>query len=70
MPRKNPYLFKPEEYQFLHRVFMNNSEKTKTFQTIKQKKGLNLDKNEIVFVKKRFEEWKEANGNELLWMNN
>ena len=69
MPRRNPYLFKPEEYQFLHRVFLNSTEKTKTFTNIKRKKGLNLDKLEIVHIKKRFVEWKEDNKNELLWMN-
>ncbi|MAG77988.1 hypothetical protein CL616_01345 [archaeon] len=69
MPRRNPYLFKPEEYQFLHRVFLNTSESTKTFASIKKKGGLNLDKQEIIHVKKRFVEWKEADNNELLWMN-
>ncbi|MFH1972779.1 MAG: hypothetical protein ABIJ18_04860 [archaeon] len=70
MPRRNPYLFKPEEYQFLHRVFMNNPDTTKTFASIKKKNGLNLEKNEIVHVKKRFEEWKQENPNALIWMKN
>jgi hypothetical protein len=69
MPRRNPYLFKPEEYQFLHRIFLNATERTKTFASIKKKKGLNLDKQEIIHVKKRFVEWKESDKNSLLWMN-
>ena len=67
--RRNPYLFKPEEYQFLHRVFLDTTEKTKMFTKIKKKKGLNLDKIEITHIKKRFQEWKEENPSGLIWMN-
>jgi len=69
MPRRNPLLFKTEEYQFLHRVYLNQESRAKLFVRIKQKRGVGLDQEEIDFVKKKFQEWQEANQNELLWMN-
>ena len=68
MPRRNPLLFKPEEYQFLHRVFLSETSRSKVFSSIKQKNGLGLNENEIMFVKKKFAEWEQENPNELLWM--
>tara|TARA_Y100000310_G_C20650146_1_gene798938 strand:- start:935 stop:1141 length:207 start_codon:yes stop_codon:yes gene_type:complete len=67
MPRRNPFLFKPEEYQYLHRVFLKNSGRGKFFDNIKKKDGMCLDKAEITHVKKKFEEWKEKNPKGLLF---
>ena len=69
MPRKNPLLFKQEEYQFLHRVYLTKSSRSKVFTSIKEKKGIGLDEEEIMHVKQKFAEWQRENPNELLWMN-
>lgn len=66
--RRNPYLFKPEEYQFLHKIFLNSLDRSKFSEKISKKRGVNLGKNEIMHVKKKFQEWKIQNHNELLWM--
>ncbi len=68
--RKNPLLFKQEEYEFLHRVFLSNPSKAKMYQDISEKKGIGLTTDEITFIKKKFAEWKQHNPNELLWMGN
>ena len=68
MARKNPLLFNRDEYQFLHKVFLLKTSRSKTFVAIKQKQGMGLDVDEIGFVKKKFEEWQADHKNELLWM--
>jgi len=67
--RRNPLLFRTDEYQFLHRVYLTNPARSKTFAAIQRKKGIGLSKNEILFIKKKYVEWKEG-GNDLLWMEN
>jgi hypothetical protein len=67
MPRRNPFLFKPEEYLYLHRVFLKDMGKGKFFTNIKKKEGLGLDQNEITHVKEKFTEWKERNPKGLLF---
>ncbi len=69
MARRNPLLFKQDEYKFLHKVYLSKPSKSKMFVNIKKKGGLGLDKEEILFVKKKCAEWKEKNPNALLWMN-
>ena len=70
MPRKNPLLFQPQEFKFLHQIFLSNiTSRSKQFVAIKEKKGVGLDQEEIQFVKKKFEEWVLNNPNELIWMN-
>lgn len=60
--RKNPKLFTPEEFNFLHTTFLKeNSEETKVFKKIKDKKGYDLDKREIDLVKRRFQKWRSDN---------
>jgi len=60
--RRNPKLFTPEEFNFLHTRFLKEGEEpTKVFQKIKQKKGYDLDKREIDLIKRRFEKWKSNN---------
>jgi hypothetical protein len=67
MPRKNPLLFKQDEFQFLHKVYLQGQSRAKMFVSIQAKKGIGLDEEEIMFVKKKFEEWQENNKNALLW---
>jgi len=67
--RKNPLLFKQEEFEFLHRIYLSQNSKAKFFQSIQKKNGVGLNKDEIMFVKKKFVEWKSSDSNELLWMN-
>ena len=59
--RRNPKLFTPEEYNFLHTQFLKEGDETKVFKNIKAKKGFDLDKREIALVKRRFQKWKEGN---------
>lgn len=66
--RRNPLLFKQEEYEFLHRVYLPNASKAKEHQSILRKQGVGLSKDQIMHVKKKFSEWKQKNPNELLWM--
>ncbi len=66
--RKNPLIFRQDEYEFLHRVYLSNPSKAKVYQDISKKKGIGLSKDQIMYVKKKFAEWKEHNPNELLWM--
>lgn len=66
--RRNPLIFKQEEYEFLHRVYLAQPSKGKFFESIDRKKGVGLNKDQILYIKKRFVEWKEKNPNELLWM--
>ena len=66
--RKNPLLFKHEEYEFLHRVYLSLPSKAKEHQAILRKKGIGLSKDQIMHVKRKFAEWKQHNPNELLWM--
>ena len=68
--RRNPLLFKADEYQFLHRVYLSSPARNKTFELIKRKKGIGLSKKEILFVKRKFSEWRDGHKNELLWMEN
>jgi hypothetical protein len=68
MARRNPLLFRQDEYQFLHKVYLLGTSRSKVFVSIKDKKGISLDVDEIMHVKKKFEEWKLGNQNELLWM--
>lgn len=68
--RRNPLLFKQEEYEFLHRVYLSQESTSKFFQKIQRKSGVGLDKKQILYVKKKFAEWKERNPHELLWMEN
>jgi hypothetical protein len=67
--RKNPLIFKQEEFEFLHRIYLAQNSKAKFFQSIQRKNGVGLNKDEIIFVKKKFSEWKGSGNNELLWMN-
>ncbi len=66
--RRNPLIFKQEEFEFLHRVYLVQSSKGKVFDSIDRKKGIGLNKEQILFIKKKFVEWKQKNPNELLWM--
>ena len=59
--RRNPKLFTPEEYNFLHTKFLKEGDDTKVFQNIKKKKGFDLDKREIDLIKRRFQKWKTEN---------
>ena len=68
MPRKNPLLFRIEEYQFLHKVLMPTESKSKFLISIKEKKGMGLDQSEIDFVKKQFEKWNENPQDDLILM--
>ncbi len=59
--RRNPKLFTPEEFSFLHTTFLKEAgEETKVFKKIKAKKGYDLDKREIDLVKRRFQRWKSG----------
>lgn len=64
--RKNPRLFTPEEYIFLHKVFLKQTNETKIFQKIKSKRGVRLDKGEIDHIKKKFNKWKETEDSTML----
>ncbi len=55
--RRNPHLFRPEEYNFLHQKLLNQKSTSSTLKKIKDKKGLSLTKNEIEFVKKKYDAW-------------
>ena len=62
MPRRNPLLFKPEEYSFLHRVYLKDvNDQSKVFRNIVEKKGLGLEETEIMHIKEKFLEWKDKN---------
>jgi hypothetical protein len=68
MPRRNPLLFKPEEYSFLHRVYLKDvNSKDKIFRNIVEKKGLGLEETEIMHIKEKFQEWKGLNPKGLLF---
>ncbi len=68
MPRRNPFLFKPEEYSFLHRVYLKDvNDKSKVFKQIVAKKGMGLEQKEIMHVKEKFQEWKGKNPKGLLF---
>ncbi len=58
--RKNPKLFSPEEYIFLHKFFLKEVNETKIFKKIKSKRGVGLDKSEIAHIKKKFEKWRRT----------
>jgi len=62
--RRNPYLFSPDEYKFLHQVFLKQKEQSKLAERIRKKKGIGLDKSEIRLVKRRFESWSKEMGND------
>lgn len=63
--KKSPYTFSPEEYLFLHQIVLKaeNTNSSKLLKKIKLKRGVNLDKAEIRFVKGRFDKWVNENGN-------
>jgi len=65
--RRNPLLFKHEEYEFLHRVYLAQASRGKLYEKIQRKKGVGLSKEQILYVKKKYIEWKQHNTNELLW---
>ncbi len=69
--RRNPYLFNPEEYTFLHKVFLKSSEPTKLFKKIKKKKGVDLDKQEVNYVKRCYSRWRnnQDNENQIFFIN-
>ncbi len=56
--RRNPKLFTPEEFNYLHKTFLKEGDETKVFKKIKAKKGYDLDKREIDLVKRRFQRWR------------
>lgn len=62
MARRNPYLFTPKQYTYLHRVFLKEDQKTLTGKKILKKKGMALEKKEISFVKDSFDKYIEQNG--------
>ncbi|HII15790.1 MAG TPA: hypothetical protein HA362_05770 [Nanoarchaeota archaeon] len=62
--RKNPKLFTEEEYNYLHKVFMQEPEDTKLFTRIKSKRGVDLDLTEVKYVKKKYGKWRECQGGE------
>ncbi len=68
--RRNPLLFRQEEYEFLHRVYLSTPSKAKIYTDISRKNGVGLNKDQILFIKKKYAEWKQHNPNELLWMGN
>ena len=68
MPRRNPLLFKPQEYKYLHRIFLKQESRAKLFVIIQEKKGVGLEQTEIDYVKQKFEEWSTENPNALLWL--
>jgi len=62
MPRRNPFLFKREEYSFLHQIYLRDcNDKGKVFEAIKKKGGMGLEEKEIMYVKEKFQEWKDKN---------
>jgi len=61
--RRNPRLFTQEEYMFLHKIYLKDTDETKIFKKIKSKKGVGLDLTEINHVKKRFTRWVEDQDN-------
>lgn len=66
--RRNPLLFRQDEYEYLHRVYLSQPNGTKVYQQISKKNGIGLSKDQIMFIKKKFSEWKMKNPNQLLWM--
>ncbi|MDI6738197.1 MAG: hypothetical protein QME12_06835 [Nanoarchaeota archaeon] len=63
--RKNPKLFTEEEYNFLHKVFIQQEpDGTKLFSRIKRKRGVGLDLTEVKHVKKRYVQWQQGQGGE------
>lgn len=62
--RKNPKLFTEEEYNFLHKVFLQEPDNTKLFTRIKRKRGVDLDMTEVRHVKKRYTQWQQGQGGE------
>jgi len=68
--RRNPLIFKQEEYKFLHTVYLREPQRSRVYFSIKRKNGIGLAKSEIIYVKRKFEEWKASHHNELLWMEN
>tara|TARA_Y100000310_G_C20181278_1_gene578246 strand:- start:339 stop:545 length:207 start_codon:yes stop_codon:yes gene_type:complete len=67
MARRNPLLFGRDEYKFLHNIYLAEPSRSKMYLSIKKKGGMGLDEEEIMFVKKKCEEWKEKNPNALVW---
>lgn len=69
--RRSPHLFSDEEYVFLHHVFLKQPEPTKIFKRIKGKRGLDLDRSEVKYVKRRYTKWKgiQENGNQIFFVN-
>ena len=65
--RRNPLLFKHEEFEFLHKVYLSQQSNAKPFISIQKKCGVGLSKDEILFVKKKFSEWKLKNPEEFDW---
>jgi hypothetical protein len=61
--RRNARLFTPEEYMFLHQIYLKNNDETKIYKKIKSKKGIGLDLTEIKHVKKKFEKWLQNQDN-------
>ncbi|RME55086.1 hypothetical protein D6777_01685 [Candidatus Woesearchaeota archaeon] len=61
--RKNAKLFTPEEYMFLHQIYLKDKDDTKIFKKIKSKKGIGLDLTEIKHVKRKFAKWLENQDN-------
>lgn len=59
--RKNPELFSKDEFKFLHRVLVKNPGNSRLSKNISNKRGHDLDKNEIDYVKKQFKEWSSEN---------
>jgi hypothetical protein len=68
MARRNPLLFKRDEYNFLHKVYLPEVKRTKMYKEISEKRGMGLDETQINFVKEKCAEFKEKNPNALLWM--
>jgi len=64
--RRNPYLFTPEEFNFLHQIFLKDNDETKLFTRIKKKKGVGLDKSEIQLIKRRYSKWKDSQSNKMV----
>jgi len=62
MARRNPYLFTPKQFTYLHTVFLQKNHRTKTGKVILEKKGMGLEKKEISFVKESFDKYIEENG--------
>lgn len=67
--KRNPLLFKQEEFNFLHQIYLSQQSNAKPFVNILKKKGVGLSKDEILLIKKKFVEWKQKNPEDLNWDN-